>query len=324
MAATRTCTSLSAICAAVMAFLGPVGSATAADLLIGTGGKTGIYFQVGRAVCRVVERSNPDVSCEALESEGSFSNVVEMANAAMDFGIVQSDVQFHAANKTGPFEFVGVDLSSLRAVFSVHAEPFTVVARRDSGIEKLEDLKGRRVNIGNPGSGQRATMEAVMTAMGWTKSDFLLATELPASQQSLALCHGRVQAMVYTVGHPDQSVAKASELCDSFIVDVTGPAIDKLVASNPFYAHAWIPGGMYAGNPKTAKTFGVKATFMTTTDVDADTVYAVVKSVFDNLDRFKRMHPAFTRLELMRMTRDGLSAPLHEGAVRYYRDRGLS
>ena len=129
--------------------------------------------------------------------------------------------------------------------------------------------------------------------------------------------------MVYTVRHPNDSVTKATEFCDSVIVDVAGSEIDKLVASTPYYTHAWIPGRMHAGNPDSMKTFGVSAAFMILADVDADTVYAVVKSVFDNLDRFKRMHPTFARLELIRMTKDGLSAPLHEGAERYARQRKL-
>ena len=312
-----------AICVAASILSSPINSAMAADLFIGTGSKTGVYFQVGRAICRIVKRSIADLGCRVMETEGSISNVVDLASGTMDFGVVQSDVQFHAVNKSGPFEFVGIDLSNLRSMFSLHSEPFTLVARRDSGIRKLDDLAGRRVNIGNPGSGQRATMEAIMAVKGWTKDIFQLATELPAAQQSLALCHGRVQAMVYTVGHPNDSITKATQLCDSVIVEVTGPEVDGLVASNPYYTYAWIPGGMYAGNPESTKTFGVKAVFMTSSDVDADTVYAVVKSVFDNLERFKRMHPTFARLEPMRMTKDGVLAPLHEGAIRYFRQRRL-
>ena len=156
----------------------------------------------------------------------------------------------------------------------MHGEPFTVVARRDSGIKTFEDLKGKRVNIGNPGSGQRATMEVVMEAMGWDKGVFSLANELPASQQSLALCHDRVQAMVYSVGHPNASVGQAAGLCDAIIVEVKGPAIDKLVADNPFYAYTQVAGGIYVGNPEPVKTFGVKATVVSSASVDADTIYA--------------------------------------------------
>ena len=198
-----------------------------------------------------------------------------------------------------------------------------MVARRDSGVNRFDDLKGKRVNIGNPGSGQRATMELVMGAKGWTKADFQLVEELPASQQSLALCHDRVQAMVYTVGHPNASVGQAAGLCDAVIVDVSGAAIDRLVSENAYYAYATIPGGMYSGNPNSVATFGVLATVVTSAEMDADLIYSVVKAVFDNLPRLRKLHPAFGGLQPSNMIQDGLSAPFHEGAVRYFKEAGL-
>ena len=192
MAVRRATTAVSVIGAAATSLLVPISATGAAELFIATGSKAGVYFQTGRAICRMVKRFVTGLGCRAIESEGSFANVVQLASAAVEFAVVQSDVRFHAVNKSGPFEFVGIDLSSLRAMFSLHAEPFALVARRDSGIRKFDDLAGRRVNISNPGSGQRTTMEAITAAKGWTKDLFQLATELPTAQQSLALCHGRV------------------------------------------------------------------------------------------------------------------------------------
>ena len=295
----------------------------AEDILIGTGSTAGVYYQVGRAVCRLVNKKAEGITCEALPTEGSLFNLSNVQGGAIEIGLVQSDWQYHAVKGTGSFKFMDASFADLRALFSVHSEPFTVVARRDAGIRSLEDLKGRRVNIGNPGSGQRGTMEAVMAAMGWDKDVFQLAEELPASQQSLALCHNRVQAMVYTVGHPNASVSKATGLCDAVIVEVGGPVIEKLVSENPFYAFTTIPGGMYPGNPDAVTTFGVKATLVTSAGVSADVIYAVVKAVFGNLDRFRKMHPAFGMLEPEKMMTEGLSAPLHEGAVRYFKEKGL-
>ena len=200
---------------------------------------------------------------------------------------------------------------------------FTLVARRDSGIRSLADLEGRRVNLGNPGSGQRETMQVVMDAMGWTPKSFALAGDLPASQQSLALCHGQIEAMVYVVGHPNRSIAKATDLCDASLIRVEGPQIDQLVARNPYYSYMTIPGGIYKGNNNPVPTFGVRATVIVDRDMDNDTAYAIVKAVFDNLDKFRRMYPAFGELDPKRMISEGLTAPLHEGAVRYYREKGL-
>ena len=294
----------------------------AADIVIGTASKSGVYFQVGRALCRLMERSSKGLSCEALETAGSVFNLQNVQVGALELGLVQSDIQFHGVNRSGPFRFVDAPHDNVRALFSLYTEPFTLVARRDSGIRNLDDLKGRRVNIGNPGSGQRATMEVVMDAKGWSKDDFQLATELPASQQSLALCHNRVQAMVYTVGHPNPSVAKAVKLCRSVIAEVSGPDIERLVSDTPYYTLAHIPGGLYAGVDEPVRTFGVLATVVSSVDVDEELVYLVVKTLFENIERFRAMHRVFQPLEPRRMIKDGLSAPLHKGAERYYREKG--
>lgn len=296
--------------------------ALAQDIIIGTGSTAGFYYPLGRAICRLVNRYAAGVSCEARPTAGSLSNLSNVRANALEMGIAQSDWQYHAVQGSREFEFMDGDFSNLRSIFSAHGEPFTLVARRDAGIGKLEDLKGRRVNIGNPESGQRATMEVVMRAKGWKKSDFALAEELPASQQSLALCHGRIEAMIYTVGHPNASISKATGLCDAVIVNVADKDIDELVDGKPYYAYTTIPGGMYSGTPDDVKTFGVKATLVTSSGVSEELVYTATKAVFEHLDELKRMHPAFGTLDPAKMISEGLTAPLHAGAERYYRERG--
>jgi len=296
----------------------------AAEITIGTGSTSGVYYQVGKAICRLVNagKGEHSIVCKSPSTAGSIFNLENVRKGTLQLGVAQSDWQFHSLNGTKRFESAGPD-ENLRALFSVHGEPFTVVARRDSGITSFDDMKGMRVNIGNPGSGQRATMEIVMQAKGWDKDVFSLANELPASQQSLALCHDRVQAMVYTVGHPNASVAQAAGLCDALIVEVSDPDIDKLVNENPYYAYTEVPGGVYPGNPDPVLTFGVKATVVASADLDDETVYQVVKAVFENLGAFRKMHPAFGELEPAHMVSDVLSAPLHDGALKYYREKGL-
>lgn len=298
--------------------------ALAVEITVGTGSTAGLYYQVGRSLCRLLNRDaqGGDINCQALPTDGSIFNLGAIRSGELTLAVAQSDWQFHSVNGTGPFADDGPD-PDLRALFSVHGEPFTVAARADSEIKHVDDLKGARVNVGNPGSGQRATMGVVMDAKGWTLSDFLLAEELPASQQSLALCHDRVEAMVYTVGHPNPSVSKAVGLCDARLVEVSGAEIDRLIEQNPYYAHATIPGGMYHNNPDPIETFGVIATVVSSANVDADTVYTVVKTLFEALDDFRAMHPAWGGLSPESMITDGLSAPLHEGAKRYYSEVGL-
>ncbi|MGB5558935.1 MAG: TAXI family TRAP transporter solute-binding subunit [Paracoccaceae bacterium] len=291
-------------------------------ITIGTGGQTGVYFVVGQSICRLVNRGTAEhnLKCTAPSTGGSIANINAIAAGDMDMGVAQSDWQYHAYN--GSSEFEGKKFDKERAVFSVHAEPFTVIARADAGIKTFDDLKGKRVNVGNPGSGQLATMQVVLDAKGWTMDDFALASELKPAEQAAALGDNKVDAIIYTVGHPNGSIQEAVSTVDAVLVPVEGEAIDKLVAENPFYAYATIPGGMYAGSPDETKTFGVKATFVTSADVPDDVVYEVVKAVFDNFDRFKKLHPAFENLKEEDMIKDGLSAPLHPGAVKYYTERG--
>lgn len=304
-------------------FFQPRPAAAGQDIVIGTGSVLGVYFQVGRGICGLVKQNIKDVKCSAVPTAGSLFNLDSVRDYAFEVGIIQSDVQYKAFKRTGGLEFIDVGYENIRTLFSVHGEPFTLVARRDSGIGSLADLEGRRVNLGNPGSGQRATMQVVMNAMGWTPASFALAGELPAAQQSLALCHGQIEAMVYVVGHPNKSITKATDLCDAVIVKVEGPQIDQLVAGNPYYSFMTIPGGIYNGNDEPVRTFGVRATVVVNEDMDDDTAYAIVKAVFDNLDKFRRMYPAFGMLDPKRMISEGLTAPLHDGAKRYYRETGL-
>mgnify|MGYP000641997163 FL=1 len=293
-------------------------------ITIGTGGVTGVYYPTGGAICRMMARTRGEhgIRCGAESTGGSVFNVNAVRNGELEFGVAQSDVQFNAYNGEDKFKDQGAN-PKLRSVFSVHPEPFTVVARADSGITTFEDLKGKRVNVGNPGSGQRATMEVLMDQMGWTMDDFSLVSELQANEQSQALCDNNIDAMIYTVGHPNGSIKEATTACDSVLVTVNNDAVEQLVADKPFYRMATIPGGMYRGSDNDTQTFGVGATLVTSADVPDEVVYVLTKSVFENMDQFRSLHPAFANLNPKQMAQDGLSAPLHPGAEKYYREAGL-
>ncbi|WP_372424968.1 TAXI family TRAP transporter solute-binding subunit [Salinarimonas chemoclinalis] len=290
---------------------------------IGTGGVTGVYYPVGGAICRLMNQTRRDhgIRCSVESTGGSVFNVNAIRGGDLDFGVVQSDVQYQAFNGEGRFAEQGAQ-ENLRAVFSLHPEPFTLVARAGAGIAGFDDLEGKRVNIGNPGSGQRALMDILMERKGWTAGTFALASELAPAEQAQALCDNNVDAFVYSVGHPNGSIQEAASSCDAVLVDVTGPEVDALVEEFPFYFTAEIPGGMYRGTDDTTTTFGVGATFVASAEVPEEAVYTLVKSVFDNFDSFIGLHPALANLEPETMIEAGLSAPLHPGAERYYRERG--
>jgi len=290
---------------------------------IGTGGVTGVYYPTGGAICRLVNKGRKEhgIRCSAESTGGSIYNINTVRAGELEFGVAQSDWQYHSYNGTSKFEDQG-KFEGLRAVFSVHPEPFSVIARGGSGIKSFEDLKGKRVNVGNPGSGLRATAEVVMAAYGMTMSDFSVASELKGAEMAQALCDDKIDVMIYTVGHPAAAITEVSNTCDVDFVDVQGPVIDKLIEENPFYRTAAIPAGMYKGQDVDNNTFGVGATFVSSADVPDEVVYVVVQAVFDNFEDFKKLHPAFANLKEEQMIRDGLSAPLHDGAVKYYKERG--
>lgn len=312
---------IAATLAAAILTHGTAASAEQKFVTIGTGGVTGVYYAAGGAICRLVnkERAKHGLRCSVESTGGSAYNVNTIKAGELDFGIAQSDVQYKGYKGQAPFKEAFADM---RTVFSIHPEPFTLVARPDANIKSLADFKGKRLNVGNPGSGQRAAIEELLAVVNMKISDLALAAELKADEHGAALCDNKVDGFFYSVGHPSANIQDPTTACGAKLVPITGPAVDALVKKNPYYAYATIPGGMYANNPQPTKTYGVLATMVTSTKVPADVVYAVTKTVFENFEEFKKLHPAFANLDPKHMVVDGLSAPLHEGAARYYREKG--
>jgi len=301
---------------------------------IGTGGPTGVYFQTGNAICKMLHKSaiakehgrkkgiDKAYRCTAPSTGGSNYNIGQIKEGEFQFGVAQSDWQYHAVNGSSKWE--GKQFKGLRAVFSVHNEPFQIWASAKSGITDFSGLKGKVVNIGNPGSGQRGTMEELMKAMGVDNSFFKSVTELTSSEQVKALCDGKIDAYGYSVGFPNGAMEQAATCAaKAKPINLTGAPVQGLIDGADYYAKAVIPAGTYTGQNSDATTFGVKATVVTSNAVEADLVYLVVKAVFENFDDFRKQHPAFAPLKKEDMIADGLSAPLHEGAKRYYKEVGL-
>jgi TRAP transporter TAXI family solute receptor len=315
---------LSAVAAAT-AMLAPVGQAQAQQkfMTIGTGGVTGVYYAAGGAICRLVnkDRAKHGFRCSVESTGGSVVNINTIKAGELDFGVSQSDVQYNAFNGAKQFEKDGKH-TDLRAVFSIHPEPFTVLSRKEANITKFDDLKGKRFNVGNPGSGTRAAMDEYLASSGGKISDFGLAAELKADEHGAALCDNKIDGFIYGVGHPSANIQDPITTCGAKLVPMTGPAVDKLVKANSYYAKVNIPGGLYAGHPNPTPTYGVLASFVTSAKVSDAAVYELVKAVFENFDEFKKLHPAFVGLDPKNMIKDGLSAPLHPGAVKYYKEKG--
>src|SRR5690606_24164911 len=256
--------SIFATAIAAIGFLTAPAMAQQKFITIGTGGVTGVYYSAGGAICRLLNKDRKDhgIRCSVESTGGSAYNVNAIRTGDLDFGMVQSDVQYNAAQGLGAFQKDGA-FKELRAVFSVHPEPFTVLARPDANVKTFEDFKGKRFNIGNPGSGTRASMEELLDALGWKISDFSLASELKADEHGPALCDNKIDGFFYGVGHPSANIQDPITTCGAKLVPITGPAVDKLVSEKPYYAKVTIPGGLYQGNPDPIETYGVLATLVT-------------------------------------------------------------
>jgi len=278
---------------------------------VGTGGVTGVYYAVGGAICRLMnkDRAKTGIRCSVESTGGSAFNINTIQGGELDFGMAQSDVHYNAIKGEGQYKDKA--FGDLRSVYSVHPEPFTVLARKEANIAKFEDFKGKRFNVGNPGSGTRVSMEQLIGAMGWKLSDFSLASELKADEHGPALCDNKIDGFYYGVGHPSANIQDPTTTCGA-----------KLVKENSYFAKATIPGAMYANNPNPTETYGVMATLVTSAKVPEAVVYQLAKATFDNFEEFKKLHPAFANLKAEEMVKNGLSAPLHAGAEKYYKEKG--
>ena len=283
---------------------------------ISTGGKTGVYYLAGGAICDLVNdhRWTHGVRCIALSSNGSIDNLRTVRSRENAFGIVQSDWQYHAVRGTDIFAEAGPD-TELRSVFALFPEPFTVVARADAGISKFADLKGKRVSLGPVGSGGRATMNVVMAEMGWTDADFAYVADLGMGALPRAVCGDEIDAAVFIVAHPNLTLEDMMTSCDALLIPVSGPGIDRLVAENPYYFSSEIAGGTYPGQSASVATFALAATLVTSSRTSPSLVYEVTTAVFDNFDQFREFHPAFEGLERIADAHRGTDRAVSRGGA---------
>lgn len=293
---------------------------------IGTGGITGVYYPTGGAICKMIndKRDTYGIRCTVEATGGSVFNINAVLAGDLEFGIAQSDRQYQAVKGEAEWKDKGPQ-KDLRAVFSLHPEAVTLVAAEDAGIKTIADLKGKRVNIGNPGSGQLQNSIDVLESFGINWEKDIKAEQAKAAEAPGLLQDGRIDAFFYTVGHPSGAIKEATAGHRKVrFVPIDGPPLEALLKKYPYYAKAMIPIAMYEGaaNKENVPTVGVKATFVTSAKTPDHVVYAIVKEIFDNLDAFKTLHPAYEVLTKPSML-EGLSAPFHPGAEKYFKEKGL-
>ena len=317
----KACVAAALVAGGLLGVSAPAVAQQSKFITVGTGGIVGVYYPLGGAICRFVNAGRKDhgLRCTVESTGGSVFNINAVMSGDMDIGFAQSDTQYYAMTGAGAFK--DKPQPKLRALFSVYPELLTLVARQDANIKTFADIKGKRVNIGDPGSGTRGTTELVMAALNIKKEDLKLASELKFVEMAPALCDNKIDAFTFVAGHPNAIFQEAASTCSSNIASVVGPGVDKLVKDNPFYAKANVPGKMYKGTDAPQATFGVLATIVASADLPEQTAYVITKAVFDNLDDFKKLHPAVANITREQML-EGNTVPFHPGAVKYFKEKG--
>jgi len=300
----------------------PVCAANEVFASIGTGELNGVYYPVGKAICQIVNQDlrTYGVRCSPESTPGSVYNIDAIQSGELEFGIVQSDVQFAAFNGEGGW--TGTPFHGLRSVVSLYPELVTVMARADSHILELAALAGKRVNVGSQGTGTRATWDAIETALGWRDQERVHSIELRADASTSALCTGAIDANLLIVGHPSPLVTTQLASCATNLIAITGPAVDKLVHNHRYYQRGTIPANLY-GIAADVQTFGGRATLVTSDAVDARVVAVIAKAVLSHVAELRTLHPVLARLRAREMINDGLTAPIHPAAEQVYKELGL-
>ena len=290
-------------------------------LVVGGGSTTGVYYQVALNICKIVndKLGSKGYNCIGRPALGSVFNINAIKRGLLNYGVAQSDRVWQATN--GKKDWNGKPQTGLRTVFSVHPEVIMLTTRKDTGIKTIADLKGKRVNIGNPGSGQRGNAEDVLRLSGIDKDKDIKAEGLQQAEANRALVDKKIDAFFYTIGVPWGGGLEIANSTAIDIVPVNTAPIQKLVKENPYYVMTKIPGGTYKGVDNDVETYAVKATFVTGEQEPADSVYEVVKTIFENLDTLRNSYANFKNLQPKDMLK-GLSAPMHPGAVKYYKEKG--
>ena len=291
-------------------------------ITIGTGGLTGTYYPTGAAICRMVNKLSKDVKirCSVEATQASVYNINSINNSELDLGIAQSDVVYQASRGNGQFK--GKQVKKLRSVMAIYPELLTFVTRADSNIKSLKDIKNKRINIGNKGSGTEGTVLTLFKENNIKKSQLKYAGSLNAVSMPDALRDNKIDAYFYIVGHPNANIKIATDASDAKIIPLKGQTINSLLKKYPYFAKASIPAGMYKNNNKKIETFGVKAVLVASTDVKDETIYELVKVILENFESFKKLHPVYANITKASLL-DGLSAPLHKGAKKYFKEAGL-
>jgi len=295
-------------------------SANAFDIRLGTGAPGTFSHFTGRTLCRVINSHASDMNCQIVSTPDDVFNLTNLRGGSLDIGLVDSRMLLDAINKTGHFEFLDIGYENLRALGPLYSIPITLVVRDDAGIASLKDLKGKRINAGAPRSIQSLAVDTIMQAKNWSKKDFSLVGELPPSQSqdTMAFCHGTMQAMVHIGVHPDSSLQQLFKLCKADLVDMDDSDIEKLINDHPAFWKINITADTYPSQPEEVTTFGTRAILVASEDLDEETVYKIIDAIGSNQKRLSSAHPALSLFSVDTAQKSAAGIQLHPGAAKYF------
>lgn len=281
-------------------------SAHAADtkLVIGSGGQKGVYYATGTAICRFAQKAETGIACRTQTTKGGKENFPKLRSDRYQIIIARSDWVANAYAGIGWMASAGPD-RDLRTLFTVHGEPLTVLVRGHQGGEALSDLSDKALTMDQPA---RALLDRMARSGAWRPKESS-SQQISTKGTDRALCGGRTDAVLRVVGFPSGIVQKTTKRCSAKLVPISGPRIDRLIATSADLSKVTIPGGMYQGNPQATPTVGYRATALTRADIPEDEIYDLVKATFDNLSEFRTLHPAWADLNASEMTSARLSPP---------------
>jgi TRAP transporter TAXI family solute receptor len=300
-------------------------SAAALDILLGTGEAGTFSHFTGRAICRMINSHADDISCKTVPAPDDVHNLTNLRGGALDIGLVDSRQLYDAINKTGYFKFLDISYDNLRTLVPLYDVPVTLVVRKDAEISSLEALKGKRINAGAPRSLENLTVDTIMRAKNWSKADFSLVQELPASQSqdTMAFCYGTVQAMVHIGVHPDPSLQQLLERCKAGLADMNDNDTKKLVNDHPAFSKINIAANTYPSYPEAVTTFGTQMMLVASEDLDEQTVYQIIDAIDSNRKRLQSAHPALSSFAVRSAGKNDTEIQPHPGAARYFSEHGL-
>lgn len=313
-----------ALLAAVPALASAPSSAKEKFVALGTSSQSGVYYPVAQGICGLINGGRDEhlVRCLANTTGGSIYNIQAIATGELDFALTRAGLAYEAYRGIGEFEAYGAN-PKLRSMSVLYSQPLSVIVKQDSDVKTFLDIVGKRINIGNLGSGKRELAEMMLELMRWTSKDFAEVHELNTSRMGKAFCEDKVDVLIEAIGIPSKFLDDMINGCKGRFVDIPKNVVDAVRLKGPYYEPGVIPAKLYPIHKKDVQTFNVNVVLVSSTDTSAETIYTITKTMFEKFPLLQKTHAVFANMTPKSMVEQAEYIPFHEGALRYYRESNL-